>query len=224
LELLQCIVSCRGPALAVHACRSSAPLSAKSHIQRNFAGIQPMKRNTAEARSAGSGKSKALKERAIEEFRHFAILFLYLWLLFGLFVLDETVVSRENGLNILPHGFAIINALILAKVMLVSEHLELARWLKGKPAGWTIIYESVLCSALFICFHVLEHLAVGIFHGIRISAGMPLIGGGGWLGLVVVALILFVSLLPFFAFKSVTRAIGVERMMEIIFHSPRTQK
>src|SRR5262245_41397662 len=95
---------------------------------------------------ARGGKSSAIKERAIEEFRHFVILFFYLWVLFGLFVLDETVVSREQGLNFLPHGFALFNALILAKVMLVAENLELARWLKGKPAAWTIIYESALCS------------------------------------------------------------------------------
>ncbi|MGE3872452.1 MAG: hypothetical protein AB7F74_05795 [Parvibaculaceae bacterium] len=180
-----------------------------------------MKSKDAELRLAGGGKRGALKERAIEEFRRFTILFLYLWVLFGLFVLEETVVARQNDLSLLPHGFALINALVLAKVMLVTEDLDLARWLTGKPAAWTILYESALLTVLFICFHVVEKWAIGLFRGIGIAAGTPSIGGGGWLGLVVVALILFVSLLPFFAFKNVTRAIGARRMKEILFRSAR---
>lgn len=180
-----------------------------------------MKSKNLEPRVAGSSKGSAIKERAIEELRRFTILFLYLWVLFGLFALDETVVARQHDLNLLPHGFALINALILAKVMLVTEGLDLARWLTGRPAAWTIVYESALLSALFICFHVLEEWAIGLFRGIGIAAGMPSIGGGGWPGLLVVALILFVSLLPFFAFKNVTRAIGAKRMKEILFRSPR---
>ncbi|QIG49385.1 hypothetical protein G5V57_17665 [Nordella sp. HKS 07] len=180
-----------------------------------------MKSKESELRLTKGGKAAAIKERAIEELRRFVLLFLYLWVLFGLFILDKTVVSRQQGLNFLPHGFALINALVLAKVMLVSESLDLARWMRGKPAIWTIIYESALCSVLFICVHIIEEWAVGMFRGAGIAAGTPAIGGGGWLGLLVVALILFVSLLPFFAFKNVTRAIGARRMKEVLFRSPR---
>lgn len=180
-----------------------------------------MKRKDSELRPTKGGKAGAIKERAAEEFRHFVVLFLYLWVFFGLFVLDKTVVTRQEGLSFLPHGFALINALVLAKVMLVSESLDLARWMNGKPAAWSIVYESALCTILFIIFHIIEEWAVGRFRGTGIAAGTPSIGGGGWLGLFVVALILFVSLLPFFAFKNVTRAIGARRMKEILFQSPR---
>ncbi len=171
--------------------------------------------------SAKVGKGSAVMERAIEEVRRFMILFLYLWVYLSLFVLDQTVMSRQHELNLLPHGFALINALVLAKVMLVAEDLDLARWLTGRPAAWTIVYESALCSALLICFHIIEELVIDLFRGIGITGNMPSIGGGGWRGVVVVALILFVSLLPFFAFKNVTRAIGTKRMKEILFRSSR---
>jgi hypothetical protein len=197
-------------------CVKSAAMQAVENLGRS----EPMSSQNAETRLAGQSRAGALKARAIHELRHFAILFLYLWVLFGLFVLEQTVVSRQNGLNILPHGLAIINALVLAKVMLVAENFELARWLKTRPAILSIFFESALCSALFICFHVLERLIVGLFHGVGLVASMPSFGGGGFLGFLIVALILFVSLLPFFAFKNVTRAIGSKRMMEILFHSP----
>jgi hypothetical protein len=154
---------------------------------------------------------------AVEEFRHFVIVFLYLWALFGLFVMDQAVLQRQQGFELVFHGFAILNALILGKVMLVIEDLELARWLKARPLVWTILFEAVVCTFLFFCFHVVERLAVGVFHGASLEASLPSVGGGGLAGLLIVALIVFVSLLPFFAFKNLARAIGGDRMKEILF-------
>ena len=48
---------------------------------------------------AGGSHAGSLKARAAEEFRSFLILFLYLWLLFGVFVLNQGTVQREQGVN-----------------------------------------------------------------------------------------------------------------------------
>src|SRR5262249_41009209 len=112
---------------------------------------------TVKSQHSESTGGRSIKKRLIEELRHFAVLFVYLWVFLNLFVLSESVVSRQQGFSFLPHGFALLNALVLAKVMLVAEDLELARWLEGKAAIWTILFETALCSVLFICFHFLEH-------------------------------------------------------------------
>ena len=49
------------------------------------------------------------------------MLFLYLWILFGVFVLNQGVVLREHGINFAMQGFAFINALVFAKVMMLFE-------------------------------------------------------------------------------------------------------
>ena len=157
---------------------------------------------------------------AAEEVRRFIILFLYLWVLFGLFVLNEAALYRQQGLHFVFQGFALLNALILAKVMLVFEDLEVSRWLKREPLAWTILFETTLCTLLFLCFHVLEHIIVGLFHGDGVAASVPSFGGGGFPGLLIVTAIVFISLLPFFGFKNIARAIGVERMKEILFRHP----
>ncbi|MFO0994048.1 MAG: hypothetical protein U1E67_19195 [Hyphomicrobiales bacterium] len=167
---------------------------------------------------SGAGGHRTIKERAIREFIRFWTLALYLWLLFGLFVLNQTIIYRQEGLDLAFHGFALLNALVLGKVMLVFEDLELARWLRGRPLILTILFEAGLCTALFVVFHIVERVLVAAFRGEPITASMPSFGGGGLFGLVIVALIIFVSLLPFFAFKNVARAIGVKRMKEILFH------
>lgn len=165
-----------------------------------------------------------ITQRAIREFRSFLVLFLYLWVLFGLFVLNEAIIARQHGIEVTLQGIALLNAFVLAKVMLVIEKLELARWLRGMPSIVTILYEAAVCAVLFLCFHFVERLVVETLKGSSASAGDVSVGGGGLLGVLIVGVILFVSLLPFFAFKNVTIAIGDERMRQILFGRPASDE
>jgi hypothetical protein len=87
----------------------------------------------------------------------------------------------------------------------------------GVPLIYPIVYESLLLTALFICFHVVEHIAIGLFKGETLAASVPHIGGGGLAGLACVAVILFVTLIPFFAFKHVGRELGEGRLRAMLF-------
>src|SRR4051794_9604292 len=101
-------------------------------------------------------RKPTLRERATREMRRYLILFLYLWALFGLFVLNESVVDRSHGNAFVFQGFAVLNAFVLAKVMLLAEHLDLTGWLRRRPLAWTILFEAALCTALFMAVHVVE--------------------------------------------------------------------
>jgi hypothetical protein len=67
--------------------------------------------------------------------------------------------------------------------MLVAEDLDLGRWLKRRPLIYPILQESLLLTALFIGFHVVEHLIIGLVKGETFAASIPHIGGGGLAGL-----------------------------------------
>lgn len=164
--------------------------------------------------------ARTLRQRAVEEFQHFLVLFLYLWALFGLFVLNEELLARSHGSAVVLQGFALLNALVLAKVMLVAEHFDLTRGLRRRPRLYTVLFDAALCTALFMAFHVVERLVAGKVRGESLSASMPSFGGGGLGGVLVVSAIVFVSLLPFFTFKHVARAIGPERMKAILLARP----
>lgn len=169
---------------------------------------------------APASKAEALRRRAAQEMRSFLILFLYLWVLFGLFVLNQDMITREHGGTIAVQGIALVNALVLAKVMLVIEALELARWVRNQPVAVIILYEALLCTGFFIVFHFIERAVVDLLRGQGVTSADLSLGGGGIVGVLIVAVILFVSLLPFFAFKNVARAIGPDRMQHILFHRP----
>jgi hypothetical protein len=158
-----------------------------------------------------------LKQRVLHEIHRFVVMFLYLWVLFGLFVLNEGIILRQHGISFSSQGFALLNALVLAKVMLVAEDLNLGHWLQGKPLIYPILHEAFVFAILFICFHVLEHVVVGFFKGETIARSIPAIGGGGLAGVICVAVILFVALIPFFAFRDVSRELGPGRLNTMLF-------
>lgn len=158
----------------------------------------------------------SLKQRAVQEGRRFLVMFLYLWALFALFALHERMIARELGASLPSQGFAFVNALVLAKVMLIAEDLNLGGWLQGRPLIWPILHESALFAFLFIAVHYLEGILVGVFHGESVLGSVPTLGGGGLAGLICVAAIMFVSLIPFFAFRDVNRALGANRLVEMV--------
>lgn len=167
---------------------------------------------------------RSLRQRAMHELRQFVIIFFYLWALFGLFVLNESLVDRTHGDTMVFQGFAVINALVMAKVMLLAELFDVARRFRDWPVIVTILVEAACYTVLFLAVHALERVLVGVYHGESVSTSMPSFGGGGLAGLLTVAAITFVSLLPFFTFKHVARIIGPDRMKAILFRSPADQQ
>jgi len=166
---------------------------------------------------AQAGRLRRLQTRAVDEVKRFLVLFLYLWLLFGLFVLNERIILQEHGINFRAQGFAIINAFILAKVMLVLEDINLSRRFYERPLIFTILRDAGLFAVLFILFHIVEEMVVGLVRGETI--GFPAIGGGGIAGLACVSVILFIALIPFFAFRNFSNALGPGRMKAMLFET-----
>jgi hypothetical protein len=158
-----------------------------------------------------------VRERAVEQVKRFVVLFLYLWVLFGVFVLYERIVLTQRGMGFSLQGLALFNALVLAKVMLVAEDLNLGGWLQRRPLIYPILHESFLFMVIFIAFHVVEKVVIGLIKGQTLAASVPIIGGGGFAGLVCVAVIYFVALIPYFAFRNLSRVLGPGRLNAMLF-------
>ena len=168
-------------------------------------------------------QARGLKAKAAEEARRFAVLFVYLWVLFAVFVLNQGIVLREQGTGLTAQGFALVNALVLAKVMLLFEAFDPGRWLRRRPLIYPILYEAFLLTILFIVVHVLEKVIEGLIHGKTIIESLPSIGGGGLAGLLSAAVIMFVALIPFFAFRNLGLALGEDRLRALLFGGPATR-
>ena len=168
--------------------------------------------------------SKSLTAKAADEFRRFLVLFFYLWILFGVFVLNQGVVLREHGFDFALQGFAFINALVFAKVMMLFEIFDPGRWLRKRPLIYPILYETLVLTVLFLVAHVLEKTLEGVLRGKTMAESLPLIGGGGLLGLLSATAILFVALIPFFGLRNLSLAMGEGRLWAVIFEQPSAEE
>ncbi len=178
---------------------------------------QPTARNTAEVDRKQQSKSR-LKARAKSQLRDFALMFLYLWFVFGLLVVHESIVLSQHQIHFAPHGLAIINALVFAKVMLVAEDLHLGHRFHDKPLVYSIAFKSILFAIALICFHIVEHVLIGMWHGQTIGASVADVGANKLSGIVSLGIMGTVALAPFFILSEVSRVIGPDNFWALFFH------
>jgi uncharacterized protein (DUF1810 family) len=157
-----------------------------------------------------------LKTGAIDETRKLFGIFIYLWVLLSLFSLHKALVLNDERL-IYHQGFAIINALALAKVVLVAEFFHIGDRLKSRPLIYPIMLKSAVFAVILMCFHIIEEMLIGLWHGKTLSQSIPNMGGGTLQGILMVGIIMFVVLMPFFAFRELDRAIGTEQLHSLLF-------
>ena len=101
--------------------------------------------NVANTAPATTGGKKSLTERAFGELEKYAIIIVYLWLLFGLFSLHKQLV-QGHGISLWHQGFAILNALIFGKVILIGQALKVGKGLERRELIWTVLGRSC-CKA-----------------------------------------------------------------------------
>ena len=148
------------------------------------------------------------KEKIFHNFREFVTMFLYLWVLFALFTYHEAIVLAKHHIDYKPFGLAFVNAFVLAKVMLVAEELKVGTRFRKRAPIFPVLHKSLLFAIIFICFNVAEEIIFGLWKGETLAESIPKVGGGSPLGIVIASMIITVALIPFFAFRELSRVMG----------------
>ena len=168
-------------------------------------------------------RKHGLKERAKDQLRNFALMFLYLWIVFGLLAVHESFVLSQHQIAYHSHGFAIVNALIFAKVMLMAEDLNLGHRLNEKPLIYSILFKSFLFGVTLICFHILEHVLIGIWNRMTVAASLSEIGADKFGVTVSGGIIATVTLVPFFILREISRVMGADKFWSLFFHTRKSR-
>jgi hypothetical protein len=164
------------------------------------------------------GTTLSLKQKALEEAKRMLVITAYLSVLFSVFELHRLGVLRAQHL---PYsyrvGFSLINALILAKVILIADALHAGKRLTRATMLVTVSLKSGLFAMILICFNTVEDVLVGLFHGKTLAESLPGGAGGGLEGQLIVGVTIFVVLIPFFAFRELRRTIGEDAFDDLVF-------
>ncbi len=167
-----------------------------------------------------SAASPGFKARAKEEFIDFYQISVYLAVLFCALVTYTRFVLRQHDITdeTVNYAFAIINALVIGKVILIGEMVHLGRRAQARPLYQAVAIRAALYGLLVLVFHFLEefikrlihHEAPGtVLHEMRIYE------------LIARSIVIYCVFLPLFAFRELRRILGHEKMHELFF-APRT--
>jgi hypothetical protein len=152
--------------------------------------------------------SAALKARAIEELRLYWIITLYTWVMLGSFTVYRRLVLAEVGIAYLHYGFALVEAMVIGKVVLIGRLFGFSRRFDNKPLIVPVLFKTLLVGALVFAFGIVERIVEGWFHHEGPFGGLRKIGELGLDEIGARALMLIVAFIPFFAFWELGRVLG----------------
>jgi hypothetical protein len=164
----------------------------------------------------GSGIS--LRTRVIAETRRVLLLFVYLWLLLGTFTMYRRLVLAEYHIGYFRYGYSLIEALVLAKIVLIGRYLRLGEGFRQHPLIVPTLYKTLWFSTFVLVFCVLEHLILGWWHDEPALVTLRRLGTShtGW-EILAQVLVLFLALLPMFGVWETGRLLGEGTLYEWFF-------
>jgi hypothetical protein len=161
-------------------------------------------------------RKKKLEKRLVDETREYAVVAGY----FALFLLSvatyRTLILREYDINTYVFGWAIVQAAILGKVVLIGQFLRLGDGLTGRPLIVATIWKSVVFSFFAAALIATEHLVSALLHHPPVREEFSLTGGHGYEMLARFQLML-VAFVPFFALRLTARLSGQESLYALLF-------
>ena len=165
----------------------------------------------------GTSEHSGLKEKAIEELKVFWIITLYLAVFLGAFTSYRRLILAEFGVAYLHYGIALIEALIIAKVILIGQAVGLGKWAEGKPLIVSVIYKSALFGVFVILFGILEHVVEGLVHKKDWTSILHGLTDIGTYELLARMIMLIIAFIPFFAFWEIGRVLGPRKLSALFF-------
>lgn len=164
-------------------------------------------------------KMRELKEKARHELIEYGINAAYLTLVFAAFTVYRRLVLAEQGITYENYWVAVIEGLVLGKVIMIGALFRLGQSLESRPLIVPTLYKTLVFGVLVAVFKVFENGIVGLLHGAGFVGGLVALKERWTDELFANVLILLVALVPFFAIKELGRVLGEGRLSSFFFGS-----
>jgi hypothetical protein len=162
-------------------------------------------------------KKRKLKEKIFHEMAEYWINVVYLTLMFAAFTQYRRFVLAAHNITYTNYWVAVIEALILAKVVMIGDMLRLGRRLEHKPLIYSTLLKTIVFSLFVGAFTLIEHVGKGLWNGAGLTGGLVELLGKGHHELLAGCLVTFVAFIPFFAFRELGRVLGEGKIRDLFF-------
>jgi hypothetical protein len=178
----------------------------------------------AEAKKPPESKRATLARRARNELIEYAAIASYLAVCFGALLFYKATILESEGVETTRVALAIVKALILGKFVLLLESLKVGH---GKIGASVLILDilkkALLFTVLLLVLSAVEEVIVGYFHGENAHNALKTMGGGTVPQLVATTLLMFLILIPYFAYREIAAKLGEEAVSKLLFARQRPQ-
>jgi hypothetical protein len=156
-------------------------------------------------------------ERFVVEMRKFALVAAFLFFFFGAFATYRRLILSEYDLDYFRYGYALIEALVLGKVILLGEIFHLGDRFQGKPLIIPTLYRTFSFSILVLVFAVVEHFVKGFIHRENIAAILADLAAKDGATIAARILVMFIAFIPMFAIWEIANLFGDNQLFELFF-------
>src|SRR5271156_603214 len=166
-------------------------------------------------------KGANFKQKAAHELEELVGIFLYLAFFFCAIATYSMLLLNQFHVSYFIYGTALINALVIAKVILIGEYAHLGKKHESKPLFQSALYKAFLFSLLVFAFHIVEEAIKRRWHGENFATTYHEIRINELLARSVV---MFCAFLPLFAFRELRRVLGEDNFRSLFFRSGATTR
>lgn len=171
----------------------------------------------------GGAKAKVpIKQRLLREAKTLGMLVAYLVLFLGGFNTYKRLILREEGINYFHYGYALIESLVLAKVILAGRFLHLGERFHDKPLIVPTLHKTVAFTLLALVFAVGEHIIGGLVEGRAVATVVSDMINNRKGELLAQIVVMFVAFVPLFAIGEISRVMGEGSLFALFFKSRDT--
>jgi hypothetical protein len=152
------------------------------------------------------------KRKIVDEMGDYVLNFVYLAFFLVAFGWYRRLILAEYAISYVSYWVPLVEAAILAKIIMVGDLLHLGRGLQRTPLLVPTLYRTVVFSALVGVFSILEHTVRALFHGQGVTDGLAELAGKGRYELLATCVMIFGAFVPFFAFKELEGVMGKDTL------------
>ncbi|MBK8114141.1 MAG: hypothetical protein IPK44_06120 [Candidatus Accumulibacter sp.] len=163
-------------------------------------------------------QQESWKERFFHEMAEYGINVIYLALVFAAFTQYRRLVLAAHDIIYTNYWVAVIQALILGKVIMIGAVFHAGRGLERRPLIYPTLYKALVFTLLVVSLNVIEHAIEGLWTGKGLAGGFAEFVAREPHELLSGSLVLLVALIPFFAVKELGRGFGRARIRALLFH------
>lgn len=162
-------------------------------------------------------EKKNFKQKVLREVYLYIAYTIFLTLFLSAFTLYRMLILKEHGLSYFHYSYNLLEALILAKIILIGQRFKLGNRFKGYPLIIPTIYKTVVFSLFAMAFSIIEHFLVGFFHGQSLKTSFDELMQKNIYEILAGIMILTFFFLFFFAFLELGEELGENKLFNLFF-------